>query len=167
MLECRVANYGINSFGTEQSLVRLRRNQNDEAPVVLLGIFPEDVMRNVNQYRAFVGYDPQPAWLKGRFLLDGAGALSWVARPHVDAEEFARLNQAPAEFLPHEYLLPDTRGGPITVRFPYALALMRLLTAPRVWTRLTGHPLWTRFFDPDHASGALPLTVALVDAFVQ
>src|SRR5262249_35009809 len=54
----------------------------------------------------------------------------------------------------------------ITVRFPYALALMRILTAPRVWTRLTGHPLWSRFFDPDHASGALPLTVALVDAFV-
>jgi hypothetical protein len=166
LLGCRVANYGINSFGTDQSLVRLRRNQNDEAPVVLLGIFPEDVMRNVNQYRAFVGYDPQPAWLKGRFLLDGAGALSWVARPHVDAEEFARLNRTPAAFLPHEYLLPDSRDGPITVGFPYTLALMRLLTSPRVWTRLTGHPLWTRFFDPDHASGALPLTVALVDAFV-
>ena len=166
LLGCRVANYGINSFGTDQSLVRLRRNQNDDAPVVLLGIFPEDVMRNVNQYRAFVGYDPQPAWLKGRFLLDGAGALSWVARPHVDAEGFARLNRTPAEFLPHEYLLPDSRDGPITVGFPYTLALMRLLTSPRVWTRLTGHPLWTRFFDPDHASGALPLTVALVDAFV-
>jgi hypothetical protein len=167
LLRCRIANYGVNSFGTDQSLVRLRRNQNDEAPVVLLGIFPEDVMRNVNQYRALMGYDPQPASLKGRFLLDDTGALSWVARPHVDMEEFVRLNQAPAEFLPHEYLLPGTRDGPITLRFPYTLALIRLLTAPRVWTRLTGHPLWNRFFDPDHASGALPLTVALVEAFVR
>jgi len=167
LLGCRVANYGVNSYGTDQSLVQFRRNQNDQAPVVLLGIFPEDVMRNVNQYRALMGYDPQPAWLKGRFVLDGAGGLAWVARPHVDAEAFARLNRGPAGFLPHEYLLPDTRDGPVTLRFPYTLSLIRMLTAPRVWSRLTGHPLWSRFFDPDHASGALPLTVALVDAFVR
>src|SRR5262249_20093976 len=157
------ANYGVNSYGTDQCLVRFRRNQNDEAPVVLLGIFPEDVMRNVNQYRALMGYDPQPAWLKGRFVRDGAGGLVWVARPHVDAEAFARLNRRPVEFLPDEFLLPNTSDGPITLGFPYVYAAMRLLTAPRVWSRLTGHPLWSRFFDPDHASGALPLTVALVE----
>jgi hypothetical protein len=166
VLGCRVANYGVNSYGTDQALIRFRRNRNDDAPVVLLGIFPENVMRNVNQYRALIGYDPQPAWLKGRFVLDGAGGLAWVARPRVDAEGFARLNRTPAEFLPHEYLLPDTRDGPVTLRFPYTLALTRLLTAPRVWSRLTGHPLWSPFFETDHASGALPLTVALVDAFV-
>ena len=166
-LRCRVANYGVNSYGTDQSLVQFRRNQHDEAPVVLLGIFPEDVMRNVNQYRALMGYDPQPAWLKARFVRAGAGGVAWVARPKVDAEGFARLNLRPAEFLPHEYLLPDTRDGPVTLRLPYTLSLVRLLTAPRVWSRLTGHPLWTPFFDPDHASGALPLTVALVDAFVR
>jgi hypothetical protein len=165
VLGCRVANYGVNSYGTDQALIRLRRNQNDEAPVVLLGIFPEDVVRNTNQYRALMGYEPQPAWLKGRFVLDGRGGVTWVARPHVDAEAFARLNLAPAEFLSHEYLLPDTRDGPVTLRFPYTLALMRLLTAPRVWSRLTGHPLWGRLFEPGHPSGALPLTVALVEAF--
>jgi hypothetical protein len=165
LLRCRVANYGVNAFGTDQALVRFRRNANDEAPVVLLGIFPENVMRNVNQYRALMGYDSQPQNVKGRFVLDAAGGLVWVPRPHLDADRFVRLNRAPAEFLPHEYLLPDTRDGPVTLRFPYILALLRIVFLPRIWTHFGGRPAWSEFFAADHPSRALPLTVAIVDAF--
>jgi hypothetical protein len=167
LLGCRVANYGVNAYGTDQALVRFRRNANDEAPLVLLGIFPENVMRNVNQYRALMGYDLQPQNVKGRFVLDAAGGLVWVPRPHLDADRFVRLNRAPAEVLPHEYLLPDTRDGPVTLRFPYILALLRIVFLPRVWTHFGGRPAWSEFFAADHPSGALPLTVAIADAFAR
>jgi hypothetical protein len=167
LLGCRVANYGVNAYGTDQALVRFRRNRNDEAPLVLLGIFPENVMRNVNQYRGLMGYDLQPVNVKGRFVLDDTAGLVWIPRPHLDADRFVRLNRAPAEFLPHEYLLPDTRDGPVTLRFPYILALLRILAMPRIRTHFSGRPAWSEFFAVDHPSGALPLTVAIVDAFAR
>jgi hypothetical protein len=148
-------------------LLRFRRNRNDEAPLVLLGIFPENVLRNVNQYRGLIGYEPEPVNVKGRFVLDAAAGLAWIPRPHLDADRFVRLNRAPAEFLLHEYFLPDTRDGPVTLRFPYVLALLRILAMPRIWTHFGGRPAWSGFFSADHPSGALPLTVAIVDTFAR
>jgi hypothetical protein len=167
LLGCRVANYGVSGYGTDQALLRFRRNGNDEAPLVLLGIFPENVLRNVNQYRGLMGYDLDPLSLKGRFVLDGAGGLDWIPRPRLDAESFADLNRAPAGYLPREYLLPDTRDGPVTLRFPYVLALLRIALMPRVWTHFAGRPSWSEFFAVDHPSGALPLTLAIADAFAR
>jgi hypothetical protein len=167
LLGCRVANYGFSGYGTDQALLRFRRNANDEAPLVLLGIFAENVVRNVNQYRALMGYELGPHSLKGRFVLDAAGGLVWVPRPRLDADGFVDLNRAPAEFLPREYLLPDTRDGTVTLRFPYALALLRIALMPRLWTHITRRPWWGEFFAFDHPSGALPLTMAIVDAFAR
>jgi hypothetical protein len=167
LLGCRVANYGVNAYGTDQALIRFRRNRDDEAPLVLLGIFPENVLRNVNQYRALMGYDLHPLSVKGRFVLDTMGALAWVPRPRLDAESFVRLNRAPADVLPHEYFLPDTRDGPVTLRFPYTLALLRILAMPRIWTHVSGRPSWSGFFAADHPSGALPLTAAIAEAFAR
>jgi hypothetical protein len=167
LLGCRVANYGVSGYGTDQALLRFRRNDNDEAPLVLLGIFPENVLRNVNQYRGLMGYELDPFSLKGRFVLEAAGNLDWIPRPRLDAEGFTDLNRAPAGFLPHEYLLPDTRDGPVTLRFPYVFALLRIALMPRVWTYFTGRPSWSGFFAVDHPSGALPLTVAIADALAR
>lgn len=167
-LGCRVANFAVSGYGTDQALVRFRRNKADAAPVTLLGIFPENLMRNVNQYRGFLfGAPPDPHWVKGRFVLDAHGELAWIARPHLDVEQFVRLQQRPAEFLPHEYLLPDSRDGPVSLRFPFVLTLARIALMPRVRARLTGRPSWSAFFAPDHASGTLALTVAIAQAFAR
>src|ERR1043166_202339 len=167
LLGCRVANYGVNAYGTDQALIRFRRNRDDEAPLVLLGIFPENVLRNVNQSRALMGYALHALSVKGRFVLDTMGALAWVPRPRLDAESFVRLNRAPADVLPHEYFLPGTRDGPATLRFPYTLALLRILAMPRIWTHVSGRPSWSGFFAADHPSGALPLTAAIAEAFAR
>src|ERR1039458_517165 len=50
-LGCRIANYGVSGYGTDQAYLRFRRLGADGAPVVLLGFVPEDIRRNVNQYR--------------------------------------------------------------------------------------------------------------------
>jgi hypothetical protein len=164
---CRVANYGVSGYGTDQAYLRFRRTAHDKAPVVILGIFPDDIVRNVNQYRAFMGFEMEPFLVKGRFVLDGAGNLQWISRPRLDAKSYVDLHQAARAFLPHEYLLPDTRDGPVTVRFPYTLALMRFAMAQRFWNRLQGLPPWIDFYSPEHASGAVPVTIAIARAFVQ
>jgi hypothetical protein len=166
-LGCRVADYGVDGYGTDQAYVRFTRMKNDEAPVVLLGIFPENVMRNVNQYRGFLGFPQSPVWLKGRFVLDDTGKLQWIHRPRLDEAGWERLLRNPASVIPHDYLLPDSHDGPVTLGFPYTLTAVRMLLMPRVWVRLTSRPSWADFFHADHPSGALALTAAVAEAFAR
>jgi len=166
-LGCRVANYGVSGYGTDQAYVRFLRNSQDEAPVTLLGIFPENIVRNVNQYRGFLGYGPSPTGLKGRFVLESDGRLEWIHRPRIDEKGFLEFLRDPASVLPHEYLLPDTPDGPVTLRFPYTLKVARVALMPRLRVRLTGRPSWADFYRADHRSGALALTAAIVEAFLR
>jgi hypothetical protein len=166
-LGCRVANYGVSGYGTDQAYLRFRRNSADKAPAALLGIFPENIVRNVNHYRALMGYGVNPVSLKGRFVLDGAGRLASVARPRLDADGFVALNRAPADVIPDEYLLPDTRDGPATMRFPYTATFVRVALKPRLWARFTGRPSWSAFYQADHPSRALALTAAIAEAFAR
>ena len=166
-LGCRVANYAVEMYGTDQSYVRLQRIRQDEAPVTLLGIFPENIMLNVNQYRGFLGYSPSPTGLKGRFVLDGEGRLQWIHRPRIDEKGFLDFLRDPASLLPHEYLLPDTPDGPVTLRFPYTATLARFALMPRLRVRFTGRPSWADFYRAGHRSGGLALTAAIVEAFVR
>jgi hypothetical protein len=167
LIGCRVSNYGVSGYGTDQSFVRFQRNIGEAAPVVILCIFAENVVRNVVDYRSFLGQAPHPLWLKGRFRLDTAGALVWSARPKLDAAGFIALHREPKRILPHGYALPDTRDGPVSIRFPYTIAALRIAMAPRVLTRLTDRPSWADFFDRDHPSGALLLTTAILEAFAR
>jgi hypothetical protein len=165
---CRIANYGVSGYGTDQAYLRFRKTPSDEAPLVMLGIFPdENLARNVNQYRAFLGWPPQPSVLKGRFILDAGGQLSWIPRPRLGPEEVIGLHRTPAAVVPHEYVLPDSRNGPVTPWSPYTLTLVRLALLPVIQDALRGKPLSTDYFRDRHPSGALPLTVALAEAFIR
>ena len=66
------------------------------------------------------------------------GQLQWIARPHLDANSYLDLIRNPKAFLPHEYFLPDTRDGPVSVHFPTRWSLARLALMPRLWNRLRG-----------------------------
>jgi hypothetical protein len=167
LLGCRVANYGVSGYGTDQAFLRFRRMRSDEASVAILGIFPENVMRNVNQYRAFIGFPPHPRWLKGRFVLDREHALRWIERPNIDLAGFEALHRNPARIVPDDYLLPDTRDGPMSAQFPYILNVLRLAMVPRLRTRFTGRPSWGDFYERDHPSGATPVTAAIAEAFAR
>jgi hypothetical protein len=166
-LGCRVANYGVSGYGTDQAYVRFQHLRQDEAPVTLLGIFPENIVRNVNQYRGFLGYGPSPSGLKGRFILDGEGRLEWIHRPRINEKGFLDFLRDPANLLPDEYLLPDTPDGPVTLRFPYTMTLARVALMPRLRVRITGRPSWADFYRADHRSGALALTAAIAEAFLR
>jgi hypothetical protein len=166
-LGCRVANYAVEMYGTDQSYVRFLHIRQDEAPVTLLGIFAENIVLNVNQYRGFLGYSPSPTGLKGRFVLDVSGRLEWIHRPRIDEKGFLDFLRDPVSLLPHEYLLPDTPDGPVTLRFPYTATLARFALMPRLRVRITGRPSRADFYRADHRSGALALTAVLVEAFVR
>jgi hypothetical protein len=74
LLGCRVANYGVGGYGTDQATLRFEQNVDDEAAVVILGHLSMNILRNVNSYRKLIGVRDVFS-LKPRFVLDGGGGL--------------------------------------------------------------------------------------------
>lgn len=166
LLGCRVANYAVGGYGTDQAYLRFRQVQ-DTSPIALLGINPNNVMDNVNQYDALLGSAPEPIALKGRFLFDSSDHLTWLPPPRFDRDGFIAMNRNPAEALPHSYFLPDTPDGPITLSFPYTLTLARVALMARLHNILVRKAEWSSMYAADHPSGALRLMAAICQAFAE
>jgi len=160
-LGCRISNYAVPGFGIDQAFIRFRRNATETAPVVLLGIYPEDLMRDVNQYRAFIGFQMNPGFVKGRFFLTEKGVLKWIPRPTLDRRRFIELNRDPSTIVPNDYLLPGSDDGPVFRGASFTWTFLQFEFA-----RLRGRPLpINAFLTPGDPSGAFELSIALVDAF--
>jgi len=164
LLGCRVANYGVPGFGTDQAYLRFRDRVRDAAPVAVLGHWSEDVIRNVNRYRGFLAGNA--LGFKPRFLVGADGELELLPMPDLDAEQVANLADRP-ELLPHEFFFPGGPSGVVRLDFPYTLAIARLFGHYRMRAWMEGEPSYAQFYAPEHASGALDVTVAVLRAFVR
>jgi len=83
-----VLNFGVPGYGTDQSLLRYRRDGRRFSPsVVLVGLLLENVGRNVNRFRPF--WDPRTGLVrtKPRFVLDG-DRLDLLPNPFSSEEEY-------------------------------------------------------------------------------
>jgi hypothetical protein len=157
-LGCRVANYGVRAYGTDQAFLRFReRHRGDPARVVILAHLSENVVRNVSRDFDLL-YGNTKYGLKPRFGLSASGDLELEPLPRWTREEFARVNEDPEAMLPGDVVLLPR------FRFPYTLALLRALQGPRLATRL-GAPYYARFYEPDHPSRALAITAEILAAF--
>jgi len=165
-LGCRITNYAVGAYGTDQAYLRFRQ-VHDLSPIVLLGINPVNVMDNISQYDGLLGAPLEPTALKGRFLLDQSGNLTWLALPHLDGDGFVALNRDPAQALPHSYFLPDTPDGPVTLHFPYSVTLVRVALMERLHNILVRRAEWSSLYAADHPSGALQLMSAICEAFAE
>jgi hypothetical protein len=163
-LGCRVANYGVPAYGTDQALLRYRKNLADDARVVILAHQTENILRNVNQYRALL-YATSLSGFKPRFLLDQKGDLRDVALPDVPAAEYGEFVARPEAFLRHEYFLPGGASGKGRLEFPYTWSIARAFRHFQIQSELRGVPWFAEFYQPEHASGALPLTASIIDTF--
>jgi hypothetical protein len=167
-LGCRVANFGVPGYGVDQAYLRYGRKADALAPasVVVVGFFPENIMRHVNQYVGFrVGRGN--LLFKPRFVLEDEGLrlVPPIAREQLDQQA---LNDAPETLLPYEFFVPGSAYGPVPVRFPYTLTAARALLHPRVLATITGRPNWDDFYATDpRTSDGLDLTNALLAAFVR
>ena len=69
LLGCRVENYGVGGYGSDQAFLRFRQTP-ARGRVVMLNHLSENVLRNVNQFRNLIA--PSHEWqLKPRFLPGG------------------------------------------------------------------------------------------------
>lgn len=163
-LNARVDNFGVGGYGTDQAVLRYQLHTNDPARVVVLGVVTENLMRNVNQYRDLI-YASAGLGFKPRFVLNATNGLELVPLPTVSAPDFPACARDPGRFLTHEFFTPDGGRGVGAAGFPFALSLARGARHFSVGPRLRGEPWYAEFFQPEHPSRALPLTVAIVREF--
>ena len=161
---CRVGNYGVGGYGTDQAVMRFETNVSDSAAVSVLGLFPVDMLRNVNQYR-HLRTGESPLGFKPRFIVEG-DSLRLVPIPQLTFPQVQQLTVDMTTLLPHEVFQPGTALGPVPFEFPHLFALGKLLIHPQVRHWAADRPSWMDYLQPSHPSGALEITAKLCQRFV-
>ena len=165
---CRVGNFGVTGYGTDQSFLRFQQNTGDTAPISILGIYPTDIIRNVNQYRYLLTSRTESIFgFKPRFIIENE-QLRLAPLPMLSYPELRSLAKILPEILPFEIFLPGNGVGPVpNNRFPYSLVAWNLFLNERVQSWALRKPSWEDLIQQDHASGALEVTVAVVQGFME
>lgn len=158
---CRVANYGVGGYGTDQAYLRFL-SLPPASSVVFLNHLSENILRNVNQYRNLLYPGPEFNF-KPRFVhRNGANVL--VPIPNIAPNDIQGFLADPARYLENEYFLPGGHSGIQRITFPYSLTLAKgVLWNYRLhaWSK----PSYAEFYRPDHASQGLQVTFGIVQSF--
>ena len=163
LLGCKVSNYGVGGYGSDQAYLRFRANTTDRSPVVFLNHTSENILRNVNQFRDFL-YPGRGVGFKPRFVLE-RGGLRLIALPSFPAELYPRVVENPVPYLPYDYFVPGGSSGTTTFAFPFTWSLIKSSGHFHIRATLVGQPWYASFYRRDHESGALAVTTALLASF--
>ena len=162
-LKCRVANFGVGAYGTDQAFLRFR-SLPANGGVVLLNHLSENILRNVNQYRNLL-YPGHEFTFKPRFV-DRDGGIELVPTPQVAAPDIQRFLRDPTLYLAHEYFLPGGPSGVQAIKFPYSLVMVKaIFTSYHIHAKLRGIPRYADFYRPDHSSHGLDVTYGILRSF--
>jgi hypothetical protein len=169
LIGCRVNNFGVSGYGSDQAYLRFADSSNDEAAVTILVHAAENIVRNVNQNRTFIyGFG---TLVKPRFLLNSGGSLQLVPRVPLNEDDYDAFVAAPERYFHYEYFLPGQ--GSLSkrwLRFPYLLSVPRYLSYKRLYMSVLAlwfavPPWYAELYAQGHDSGASELTAAILAAF--
>jgi len=164
-LQCRVANFGVSGYGTDQAVIRFTDQQGDQSRVAILGIFPHNVLRNVNQYRHFLSGTSKFGF-KPRFVIED-GTLRRIPIPDLNYEELQTSLSNPDVHFQYESFIPESELGPTILKFPYSRVFLKYGTSEQVRYFIQGWPGWRGYVTGGHPSGALEVTASIVKNFAQ
>lgn len=169
-VNCRINNFGINGYGSDQAFLRYTNFQHDTSKIVILSHLSENIIRNVNQYRDLLFWGGGYAF-KPRFILDQKDQLSHVNIPTISSDDYKSFLQNPNKFLPHEYFRLKGDVGIVKFKFPYSFNLVRAFSHIRIQNKFlkmkTGFykPTYADFYQPDHPSKGLHVTKEILKQF--
>ena len=106
-------------------MLRFSENDADTAPITILTIYPDNLVRNLTQWRTLIVGGGDIRLLKPRYYRKD-GHLRLAPLLELEYGVIDQFFADPARFLKHENFLPDSEFGPYTVRFPYSLVVARM-----------------------------------------
>jgi hypothetical protein len=162
LLNCRVSNFGVAGYGTDQAYLRFLQNTQDPAKVVILGIYSNNIKRNVNQFRNLIS-DVTTCQTKPRFILNNQGKLTLVPIPPLSKSDYYGIQHHPDRFFHHEFFLPGGPSGRQLAKFPY---LWRMFKVSYFLVKNRGRgDKFEDFYQPGHPSRGLEVTTAIIKEF--
>ena len=167
LLDCRVSNFGVSGYGTDQALLRYLQNLSDTSRIVVLNHFVFNIMRNVNQYWGFRAVSNKHKFMfKPRFILDKDHQLQKIELPAFTLTDYYSFIKNPEFYLKQEYFLPGESSGLLRLAFPYSYTLLRtLFYHPKFKAYFKGEPTHLAFYNPNHPSNSLNITAAIMINF--
>ena len=167
LLSCRVANYGIGGYGTDQAYLRFKHNNKDEANLVILGYMSENIERNLTRVRDLLTAEQSFA-LKPRFVLNKQGNLELIPLPDLSEHTYQQLLgiQSPILELENENFYPGGPAHTTLFQFPYTYTLIKNMNYFRIRAKLAGRPWYSEFYTENHPFKGLEITVEIIKAFV-
>ncbi len=160
LLNCRVGNFGVGGFGTDQALLRFESMPALDSEIFMLSFISENILRNVNQYRDFL-YPGEGLGLKPRFLVSKHAPLQLLPLPSGDYQWFQDAIRQPANAFAHDYFVPSGPAGVQFLSYPFLIKAMKALGHYHIQSNLRGIPRYLPFFGENHPSNALQVTKAI------
>lgn len=167
-LDCYVANLAMGGYGTDQAYLRFEKKVDDPAALVIFGIHPPDVMRNLTRIRDLENYAKWYA-LKPRYIFNEDTGLTLVPIPDLTEEQYLRILTEKGEplMLEHENLQPGGPAGVVKLQFPYTFPVLRnMYTFYGFKSRVFGYPEYKLFIEKDHPLKGLQITAGLASRFI-
>ncbi len=125
LLSCRVENFGIGGYGTDQAVLRFEQNGPRHARYVLLSIYPDNINRMNNQWRYLLS-GANTFSFKPTIAPSGSGQPVAVPIVEADPDRVYAVIEDPAAHLEYEAYLPDGDGikSRIAASFPYSYTFL-------------------------------------------
>jgi lysophospholipase L1-like esterase len=156
-----VLNFGVAGYGTDQALLRFRRDGRGlGAHVVCIGFLTENIGRNVNRYRPLWYPGTTSCVAKPRFVLGERGELELVPLPYATKADFVaaiETGRVLDDLAEHEYWSSESRA-----RWLRVSGLARLaVSAWAYWRRDVERVFADRSAEPYR------VTLALLEGFAR
>ena len=162
-LKCRVRNYGVSGYGTDQAYLKYLHQSNEHSKVLVLNHFSEGIIRNINQFHNLI-YPNANFALKPRFIIVNNN-LSLIQIPTLSKLEIKKFLESPMEFLRYEYFIPFGEAGIQISSFPYIMSLIKAFNHYHLKAFLKKESRIKKFYKTEHKSKALQITELIMKDF--
>lgn len=165
LLNCRVRNFGVGGYGSDQALMKFLSRDN-HSKIVFLNHFSENIIRNVNQFRNFI-YPSKDYLFKPRYIIHN-GELKLISIPNISNKNINNFLKQPKNYLNNEYFIPNGESGIQLLKFPYTLKIVKSLNHWHLKKKINRNPSrLNEFYLPNHNSNGLNTTYQILNSFYQ
>ena len=165
LVKCRVRNFGVGGFGSDQAYIKFLNNKN-HSEIVFLNHLSENIIRNVNQYRNFI-YPSDVYKFKPRFILQD-NKLNLISIPKITEQNISDFLLNPHKYLNHEYFIPNGPSGVQYWKFPYTLNVFKSFNHWQIKQKIKRvDAKYSKFYNLNHPSEAIQITYRILIDFYQ
>ena len=127
-LNLKVLNYGVPGYGVDQAVLKFINNVNDKSKLVILGIYPDDIERNLSQNYSIIADNELDIFsFKPKFKINQNDEIELIQMPINSLKDANNFIENYDEFLKNDEIIHKFNKKLIKPYFPYTLTIIKSL----------------------------------------